>query len=51
MTKYRAEYFEGGFWHVVGTYDTMTQAEIALLTDPDALYYPIRSVPVEDPKE
>ena len=50
MTRYRAEYFESGSWHVVGTFDTMTEAEIALLTDPDAFFYKTRCVPIEDPK-
>lgn len=50
MTKYSAEYFCGGKWKAVGVFNTMTEAEIALLTSLDTLYYPIRVVPVEHPK-
>lgn len=50
MTKYRAEYFEGGVWHSVGVFDTMTEAEIAILNDINALFFSNRVVPVEDPK-
>lgn len=51
MTKYSAEYFLEGEWKVVGVFNTMTEAEIALMQGPDFLFYSIRVVPVEDPKK
>ena len=48
MTRYRAEWYEGGKWNAALTYDTMTAAECSLLMD--YCGFPTRVVPVEASK-